>query len=315
MSHFQTLAAASFAAVAAAMIPTSFTPSGKPIYEAPSGSLVLQNDTDMLVYAPNGTLLHVFGRQSSSLYRPSAANVDQVYVNLGANHTLQSFNATLIVPPLPTTFDSQLIYFTQGIMMFDESGSPEVFLGGGFQYGRDSLTSGPFYKGFLFAEDLGVENPDYPFVYGGMKLNVGDTLKISLTYQGITTAPGSPPYYRYMGEFFGPGPEDRIALGFVQPVLPGTIAFRVEEAGVSKSSDYPAGPLVLKDVNVELTAGLSDVRWEFEGSPKTDIECEVVKDGSRDAEIRVHFPGAEDTGATSFEYVSQERFEMYRHQN
>nr|GAT45980.1 predicted protein [Mycena chlorophos] len=284
MIHFQTLAAASFAAVAAAMLPrsSSFTPSGKPIYEVPSGSLVLQNDTDMLVYAPNGTLLHVFGRQTQQPRH--AANVDQVYVNLGANDTLQSFNATFVVPPLPTTFDSQLIWFAQGIMPFDASGRPN--LGGALQYGRNSLETGP-------------------------------SIRLSCSPGSLTTL-SSPPLpsvgnTTYMAEFINSNGEIGAAIGLAQPVPPRTVAFRVEEAGVSKSSDYPAGPLVLKDVNVELTAGFSDVRWEFQGSPKTNLECEMVKDGSRDAEIKLHFPGNEDTGATSFEYVSQESFEMYRH--
>ncbi|KAF7319426.1 hypothetical protein HMN09_00280900 [Mycena chlorophos] len=312
MIHFQTLAAAaSFAAVAAAMLPTSesFTPSGKPIYEAPSGSLVLQNDTDMLVYAPNGTLLHVFGGRTQQPRH--AVNVDQVYVNLGANDTLQSFNATFVVPPLPTTFDAQLMHFAQGIMPFDTFGRPN--LGGALQYGRSSLDTGPFYTAFLFAGD-----PHDPLISTSAfrrKYNVGETFVISITYRGLITIPGSPPYCGYMAEFINSNGEIGAAIGLAQPVPPRTVAFRVEEAGVSKSSDYPAGPLVLKDVNVELTAGLSDVRWEFQGSPKTDIECEMVKDGSRDAEIKVHFPGNEDTGATSFEYVSQESFEIYRHQN
>nr|GAT45973.1 predicted protein [Mycena chlorophos] len=303
MTFLRALATAFIAVSAAlALVPISHTPSGLPIYEAPSGSRVLQNGTDMVVYAPNGTRLHVFenvvGARTSTptgtgpLRVRQTETVGQVFTTFGANDTLQAFNGTFVVPSAPATFDSQLMYLSQGVTTLDDNGVPASFLGAALQYGGSSIQGGSFYTGFAFIEWL--PNGGYLSVTltgSTGQLNVSDTVGISITYQGIDSFPGEAPYYLYNVAFTGPDADRFAQMEVGQQVLPTVVGFRAEEEGVSGPSDYPSGPLVFKDIQMQLTNGVPEnVEWEVEGAAATGIGFEVVNGGSGDVEIKFVFP-------------------------
>nr|GAT45995.1 predicted protein [Mycena chlorophos] len=307
-----TLFIAVSASVASGLAPISHTSSGLPIYEAPSGSRVVQNGTDMVVFAPNGTRLHVFedvvgGRTSTSTstltgtgpLRPrQTASVGQVFTTFGANDTIQAFNATFVVPPPPTTFDDQFMYLSQGLMTLDDSGAPATFFGAALQACLSFFLAfgpqgGPFYTAAAFLELI----PDagyliFTIANSTEQLNVGDTLGISATFQGVDTEQGvAGQFFTYNVGFAGPNAENLPQLvGIGQQVLPAVASFRVEEEGVEEPGDYPTGPLVFKDVRLQLTSGFPEVSWEVEGAEATDVMFEVVKDGAKDAEIKFVFP-------------------------
>nr|GAT47516.1 predicted protein [Mycena chlorophos] len=296
------VAAFAVPAVVVALAPTGHTSSGRPIYEAPSGSRVLQNGTDMVVFAPNGTQLHVFENVVGARTSPSTGTgplrprqtdtIGQVYTTLGANDTLQAFNATFVVPPAPTTFDSQFMFLSQGITTLDDTGAPASFLGAALQYGGSFVQGGPFYIGAVFLEFL----PDGGYLVLTLidvspQLNVSDAVGISVTYQGIENEPGFAPFYDYNVEFTGSDAENLPQIEVGQQVLPAIVGFRVEEEGVSEPSDYPTGPLTFKDVQLELTTGFpKKLDWEIDGAAATGIDFEVVKGGSKNAEIKLVFP-------------------------
>nr|GAT45860.1 predicted protein [Mycena chlorophos] len=302
MVFLQTLVAAfALPPVVVALAPTSYTPYGRPIYEAPSGSRILQNGTDMVVFAPNGTQLHVFenvvGARTSTptgtgpLRARQTDTIGQVYTTLGANDTLQAFNATFVVPPAPTTFDSQFMFLSQGITTLDDTGAPAAFAGAALQYGGSFVQGGPFYIGAVFFEFLPnggyvvISLPDF-----SPQLNVSETVGISVTYQGIQNDPGFLPFFEYNIIFTGSDADNLPQVEVGQQVLPAVVGFRVEEEGVTETSDYPEGPLVFKDVKVQLTTGFPKIDWEVEGASETGIDFEVVKGGSKDAEVKLVFP-------------------------
>nr|GAT45972.1 predicted protein [Mycena chlorophos] len=249
MSFLRTIATLFIAvSVAAAMAPISHTPSGRPIYEAPSGSRLLQNGTDMVVYAPNGTRLHVF------------ENI------VGARTSTSTGTGPL---------------------------RPRQTYGGGLGQG------GPFYTGAAFVEHIpsGVFSI-FTFANATVteQINVGDTVGISMTFQGVSndTGPTGPfTAYNYFVEFVGP-----IAQAAALPTIgtalqgpPALAGFRVDEEGVSAPSDYPGGPLVFKDVKLQLTTGFPEnIDWEVQGTAATGVDFTVVKGGSEDGEIEFVFP-------------------------
>ncbi|KAF7319419.1 hypothetical protein HMN09_00280200 [Mycena chlorophos] len=329
MLSLRTLAAVAFTAYAAvahaALVPTSYTPSGKPIYEAPPDSRVVQDDAGMLVFAPNGTLLHVFDqrrplatRGPDPLMRPRQTqpevdvNVDQISAPLSATGTLLSFNATFVVPPLPTTFHSQFMYLSLGITTLDEGGAPETFYGGGLQYGRNSPHDEPRYCAILNIMDFanGRLVPRLPDV------TVGETLGFSIAYRRHEDIDMAEPSYYYDFKFFGSDKATRMGwMSVPQENVPriASVGFRMEELGVSRPSvEYPAGPLVFKDINVELMTGFAEVQWERDGASGTGVEFDVVKGGSREAEIKLKFLGGanEVTEASVLESVAQYSFEV-----
>nr|GAT45983.1 predicted protein [Mycena chlorophos] len=321
MLSLQSLAAIAFTAYAtvahAALVPTSYTPSGK-IYEAPSDSRVVQDDAGMLVFAPNGTLLHVLDRQrplatTGPLMRPrqtqsETVNVDQLSATLGATDTLLSFNASFVVPPLPTTFHSQYMVFSQGITTLDESGAPETFYGLGLSYGRNTPWREPGYRAILVIE------PGLVALLSGV--SAGETMGFSVSYQRSETSDIAEPSYSYDFRFFGSDKAVRLGgMSIPQESVPriASVGFRLEELGVSRPSvEYPAGPFVFKDVNVELMTGFAEVQWERDAASGTGVEFEVVKGGSREAEIELKFSGGanEVTETSVFEPVSQYSFEV-----
>ncbi|KAF7319431.1 hypothetical protein HMN09_00281400 [Mycena chlorophos] len=318
MISLRTLAAVAFTAYAAvahaALVPTSYTPSGKPIYEAPPDSRVVQDDAGMLFFAPNGTLLHVFDqrrplatRGPDPLMRPrQTVNVDQISATLGSTDTLLSFNASFVVPPLPTTFHSQYMTFCSGITTVDESGAPENFFGLGLSYGRNTPWREPGYRAILVVE------PGLVALLGGV--SAGETMGFSVAYQRSETNDIAEPSYSYDFKFFGS--DKAVRLGRMSIPLdapPRNVAFRMEELGVSRPNvEYPGEPLLFKDVNVELMTGFAEVQWEPEGASGTGVEFDVVKGGSRGAEIKLKFPdGANEvTEASVLESVAQYSFEV-----
>lgn len=44
--------------------------------------------------------------------------------NTTANNMIDSFNATFVVPPVPTSFDSQIIFLSANIQVLDANGVP-----------------------------------------------------------------------------------------------------------------------------------------------------------------------------------------------
>ncbi|KAF7319460.1 hypothetical protein HMN09_00284600 [Mycena chlorophos] len=279
--HFLRAVVAAFAVPTAvlALVPTSYTPSGGPIYEAPSGSRMLQNGTDMVLYAPNGTQLHVFenvfgGRTSTTTGTPAGPlrprqtdTAGEVYALMGANDTLESFSATFVVPPPPTTFDSQFMWFSQGITTLDDTGAPATFMGAALQYGGSWVQGGSFYIGAVFYELI----PYGAYVVSTLPsvsphLNVSETVGISLSYLGTTTLPGESTYYDYYVEFTG-----------------------------SDAGRLP-GPLTFTDIQLQLTTGYPEkLDWETDGGAATGIDFEVVNSGPQNGEVKLVFSDDSDS--------------------
>nr|GAT45861.1 predicted protein [Mycena chlorophos] len=302
MRFLQTLALALAASVVSGLEPTAYTASGKAIYTTPSGSRILQYGNNINLYAPNGTLLHVFedaggsGGGGAPLRRQSDSS-GQVFATFGANNTLQSFNGTFVVPPLPTTFESQIMLFGSGYTTLDETGATFLFAGVALQYGASYAQGGPFYSGAAFAEVPGLG--EYLFVSrpgSTAQLNVGDSVSVYMAFQGIVSVAGKDgPFYEYVTGFSGPNGDQLPNLQITQQVDAQIIGWRAEVEGAEQPSDWPTGPLVFKDFTVELTTGFPpelNLNWEIEGSSALDVDFEVVNGDPTNVEIKMTFPDA-----------------------
>nr|GAT50707.1 predicted protein [Mycena chlorophos] len=287
-------------AFAVALQPTTYTPSGRPIYNAPSGSRVLQNKTNLDVFARNGTLLHVFENvltgSGAGVQRRQDTSVGQIYTTLpaNANATLQSFNSTFVVPPAPTTFTSQYILLAQGMTTLDDTGAPEMFMGVALQYGGSPSGGGSFYTVDVLFEF--VSTGDLVFFGAGWSetpLAVNQTLSVTTTFIGNGSEIGVEAPYVY--EVFldlgtGSDAEFLADLEIGQNVPPQVVGFRLEEEGVDGPGEYPTGPLVFKDVAVELTTGFpKGLEWEVDGANAVDVDFEVRSPGPTPS-LAIHHP-------------------------
>ncbi|KAF7319458.1 hypothetical protein HMN09_00284400 [Mycena chlorophos] len=305
MRFLQVFAAALVATVVSALEPTAYTASGKAIYTTPSGSRIVKHGSNVNLYAPNGTLLHVFENADGSgggggPLRRQSTSVGQIFaplpVGTGANDTLQSFNGTFVVPPPPTTFESQLMFFGFGYTDLTDTGEVYTFTGVALQYGGSNVQGGSFYSGAIFAEIPVLDT----YILASLpnsteQLNIGDTVSVYVALQGILDGilGINDTFYEYFTGFSGPNGDQFPTLQSYDEDKPQIVGWRVEVEGAEQPSDYPTGPLVFKDVTVELTTGFpSELNWEIEGDSAADIDFEVVNGDPTDVEIKMTFPDA-----------------------
>ncbi|KAJ7058529.1 hypothetical protein C8F01DRAFT_1085669 [Mycena amicta] len=256
-----------------ALVPVRHTTSGAPVFVGPSGSRLTQSGSNLEVFAPNGTLVHLFqdvipnvkSKRASqpTLARRQVLSSTEAYVQLGPTDVLQSFNATFVVPPAPTSFESQIMYFSANIQWFDENGALFANLRAALQYGGSFSQGGPFWTYALQLELL----PNNGFfeisaIGGNSTLDVGQRLDSVITQQ---TDDSLPDIVFYSPSF--PNLPNPFQFGVGLQSLPQIVALQMEEEGVTQDSDYPQGSLVFESVNVNLTSGAPTLSWNTSVDP------------------------------------------------
>ncbi|KAJ7513254.1 hypothetical protein B0H11DRAFT_2268169 [Mycena galericulata] len=297
MLFFRALAAALLAGITLALSPAAHTASGQPIFVAPSGSRVKPVGRNMEVFAPNGTLIHTFEnviptnlktkRASSQPIRRQDLSATAAYAEFGPTDVIQSFNTTFVVPPAPTTFESQIIFLSANVQPLDANGVPFGNLRAALQYGGSSVQGGPFWTyaiqlevppfGFLQVTNIGA-NPD---------LDVGQHIISTLVYDAEFSDDG---IFWYIASFDNVTDAPTLEVGWQVP--PQIAALELEVEGVSQASDYPAGSFVFEQVNLNLTTGPPTISWNTSVDPTTNVEVTVDVDGSENAQISIVFPSS-----------------------
>ncbi|KAJ7067374.1 hypothetical protein C8F01DRAFT_1228058 [Mycena amicta] len=291
MLFFHILSAALLAQTTLALTPVAHTASGEPVFVAPSGSRVQPSGNNMEVFAPNGSLIHVFenvlNRRAPTLARRQDLSVTEAYAQfdtLTPTNAIQSFNTTFVVPPVPTSFESQIIFLSANIQEL-------VANGGGvraaLQYGGSWLQGGPFWTyaiqweippgGFLQVTQIGNPHPG---------VDVGQRLVSTLVRDTILEKE-VPGFFWYNASFDIP---DAPWLEIGWQVPPQRAALLLEEEGVFQASDYPVGSFVFEQVDLALTNGAPTISWNTTVDPTTDVQVKVDVDGSENAQISFVFP-------------------------
>ncbi|KAJ7056978.1 hypothetical protein C8F01DRAFT_1152927 [Mycena amicta] len=291
------LSAALVAQTALALVPVGHTPSGKPIFQAPPGSRVQQSSTNMDVFAPNGSLIHVFEnvvptlkKSPSTLARRQDLSATEAFTALGPSDTIQSFNTSFFVPPKPTTFESQIMFLGAGVEPLDDDGVPFAMVRAALQYGGSPVSGGPFWTVVINLEFL----PDGGFLEifdptVNTTVQAGDHLATSVTFDPEgPQIPGFPTLFWYIAAF--DNLPDILTLEVGWEVPPQIASLRMEEEGVFQPTDYPTGSFVFEQVNLNLTTGFPSISWSTNVDPSTDVEVKVESDGSQNAQVAIVFP-------------------------
>ncbi|KAJ7056977.1 hypothetical protein C8F01DRAFT_1086651 [Mycena amicta] len=298
MMFFCALAGALVAQTALALVPVGHTPSGKPIFQAPPGSRAQQSGNNMNVFAPNGSLIHVFENvvppvknSAQTLARRQDLSATQAFATLGPSDMIQSLNSSFVVPPQPKTFESQLLYFGAGVETLDDNGVPFAIIRAALQYGGSDTQGGSFWTAVLQAEflpDLGFLEIFDPTV--NTTVQPGQRLTSSVTFDPEgPQEPGFPTLFWYIATFDNLPDIFPLEVGLETPRQMASL--RVEEEGVFQPSDYPTGSFVFEEVKLNLTTGgFPSISWSTDVDPSTDVEVKVETDGSQNAQIAVVFP-------------------------
>nr|GAT55778.1 predicted protein [Mycena chlorophos] len=316
-------AAALLVRAAVALTPEATTPAGHPIYFAPSGSRVKQNGVNLDVFAPNGTLIHTFanfisstGKSKSAPQRRQSLSTIQASatVNVTTTDLIQALNASVrhpftlhlvntnlspsqvVVPPAPSTFDSQIVFVSAGIVTLDPTtGEPASILRSALQYGGSWAQGGPFYTYVIQLELPGPE-PGYLQVsaIGGnatsQSIEPGQTLDPYIVFDSVLTEE-DPGTYWYITGFANVGGDLSLEIGWETP--PPMVVVELEEEGVTSASDYPTGSVVLQNINLNMTtSGPPEISWTTTVDPSADVQINVEQDGSQNAQIEFVFPDA-----------------------
>ncbi|KAK7017739.1 hypothetical protein R3P38DRAFT_3360537 [Favolaschia claudopus] len=289
---FHALTAVFLAQSALALVPIGRTASGRPMYVAPNGSRGVQVGNDLQLLAPNGTLLHTFTnvakRSSSTLERRGDVNFIEASTPLTRTDTLQAFNTSFVVPPVPATFDSQLLYLNAAVLVSaGDSDVPFAEVRAVLQYGANAVQGGSYWSIGTQLElipDGGIVaiSPSRDF---DPLVQPGTEIVTSSTFNDVGDR-----FFRYLTQFpFIPG-SPVLDFSFNSPAL--SVAIGLETVGVVKDGDYPAGSVNFKQTNLTLESGAPEMTWNVSGAgtPASGGPYLTVDvDGSTNAEFTVHF--------------------------
>ncbi|KAF7293026.1 hypothetical protein MIND_01202000 [Mycena indigotica] len=290
-----------FAQTALGLVPAGYTPNGKPIFQAPPGSSIQQSGKDFDVFAPNGTLIHVFEGAHTGKTRAQGSNLaltrrgdyslTEALTIVNSSDIIQSFDTSFIVPPEPAAFNSQLFFFGAGIGLFNEHDSNTLFplLQVGLQYGGTTRQGGSFWTAVIVLEQNDGSLLQISSSSSNPVVREGDRISVS-----IASDPGHPqgptPSFWYRAGFGNTGPAFPFNVGIMWQQLPQKATFRLEEFGVTLPNEYPTGSVTFEDVNLSLTTGHPSISWTANVDPATDLTIEVERDSSENAQIAIIFP-------------------------
>ncbi|KAJ7058521.1 hypothetical protein C8F01DRAFT_1255671 [Mycena amicta] len=290
----RTIATALFAKTALALTPVGGTASGAPIF-VPNGSRAKQSGSNLEVFAPNGTLLHLFqdvipnvkskGASQPTLARRQVLSTTEAYAQVGPTDVLQSFNATFVVPPAPTSFESQIMFFSANIQWFDDNGAPVAVLRPALQYGGSFSQGGSFWTYLLQLELVNIGSLEISAIAPNSTVEVGQRIVSTIT---LDTEDADPGFTVYEASMENVPVVLQFGIGFQFP--PQIVALQMEEEGVAQGSDYPPRSFVFESVNVNLTSGPPALSWNASVDPSTNVEVKVDVDGSQNAQISIVFP-------------------------
>ncbi|KAJ7758647.1 hypothetical protein B0H16DRAFT_1689213 [Mycena metata] len=303
MFFLRPLAAALLVQTTFALVPVGYTPSGLPFFLVQSGSRVKQSGRNMDVFAPNGTLIHTFedvipanfkAKRQQTLARRQEVSATEAYAqfNTTADNEIDSFNATFVVPPVPTSFDSQIIFLSANLQVLDPNGVPFGNLRAALQYGGSFLPgTGPFWTyavqleipggGYIQVTEIGVNN---------FTVDVGQRINSFIVADPVLDAE-EPGVFWHIAGFDNVPNSTTLEIGWEVP--PQLVALELEEEGVSGASEYPAGSFVFEQINLNLTTGPpAALYWNTSVDPTTDVQVKVNVEGSQDAQVSFVFPSA-----------------------
>ncbi|KAJ6475615.1 hypothetical protein C8R45DRAFT_1077433 [Mycena sanguinolenta] len=295
------LAAALLVQTTLALVPVGYAPSGLPVFVAPSGSCVQSSGRNMDVFAPNGTLIHTFedviptnlkAKRQQTLARRQEVSATEAYAqfNTTADNMIDSFNATFVVPPVPTSFDSQIIFLSANIQVLDANGVPFSNLRAALQYGGSFIPgTGPFWT---YAVQLEIPGDGYLQVTNpgaNVTVEAGQSIDSFIVADPVSDAEDLGIFW-YIAGFDNVPDSPTLEIGWEVP--PQLVALQLEEEGVSGASDYPAGAFVFEQINLNLTTGPPALYWNTSVDPITDVQVKVDVDGSQDAQVSIVFPSA-----------------------
>ncbi|KAF7289695.1 hypothetical protein HMN09_01332600 [Mycena chlorophos] len=303
------LTALASASLALAHSPAGYTPSGTPIFPIPRDAHMEQSGNKFNIVAKNGTVIHVIesgGGSGSSAPGPSKRQMLSVAVDASAspafNDTLQAFNATFVVPPLPTTFESQLFFLTGGIVLVDDNG-PGLYMAAGLQYGGTNLQGGPYWTLAVILQGLpGTEFSQLTF--GNVVANPGETYQFYTTIDNSMFPLDNFTWY-VVGINSPTDPEKDVSfIGLVSDlesdgvtIAPIITMFRGQEEGVTQATDYPVGDMVFEDISVNLLGtGIPEgVTWgtSTNATMSPGLTVQVQTDGASDGKIAFGFPDSD----------------------
>ncbi|KAJ7775392.1 hypothetical protein B0H16DRAFT_1684342 [Mycena metata] len=304
MFFLRLLAAALLVQTTLALVPVGYTPSGLPVFLAPSGSRVRQSGRNMDVFAPNGTLIHTFedvipanfkAKHQQTLARRQDVSATEAYAqfNTTADNEIDSFNATFVVPPVPTSFDSQIIFLSANLQVLDPNGVPFGNLRAALQYGGSFIPgTGPFWT---YALQLEIPGGGYLQITSGANITVevGQRINSFIVADPALDAETKEELgvFWHIAGFDNVPDSPTLEIGWQVP--PQLVALELEEEGVSGTSDYPAGSFVFEQINLNLTTGPpAAFYWNTSVDPTTDVQVKVDVEGSQDAQVTFVFPSA-----------------------
>ncbi|KAK7026383.1 hypothetical protein R3P38DRAFT_2949524 [Favolaschia claudopus] len=282
-----------------ALTPVGHTPSGKPMYVVPNKSRIQQVGRDLKVFAPNGTVIETFAnvfpqrtgkRNPATLTRRQGLSNVAAFVplnNTNAMDMLEAFNTTFTVPPSPTTFESQLLWFAASVVLPDENGVPMGELRTLLQYGATVIQGGPFWTiaaQFEWFPDAGGLLQGSPIGFDP-NVDVGTAINTSIAR---IEEDFDPSLFWYEAGFYDDSDAfPQLELGVTEPAI--TAVIGMEEEGALQSSDYPPEPFRFTQTDLTLGGGFPEIEWDVESDPSAGAYVTVDVDGSKDAEIAIRF--------------------------
>ncbi|KAF8902207.1 hypothetical protein CPB84DRAFT_1746713 [Gymnopilus junonius] len=226
------------------------------VHAVPAGATVQQSSAEVQIVAANGTVLHSVPfsgvKGASPLPTPPATSTTKRDLPMGylayaywlndSPNPISFFGTNWNVPPIPASWDGQLLYWFNGL----EPATGDAILQPVLQYGVSPAGGGEFYSvASWWLVDNNVFHTDITQVAPGTFLQGQMTLTGTSTSGGVTT-------YSYESTFVGI-PASTISATSTEAL---NWAFEALEIYTTVSlSDLPTGNTVFSKVDLTLSIG------------------------------------------------------------
>lgn len=258
---------------------TVLTPAGpfpaSNIHAVPKGGSVKVVGNEIHLLDASNNVVHVAQADHTPRPRPDLQSGWIAYanwINYNTTTPINYFNTTWTVPPVPATYNGQLIYLFNSLVPIGSGAILQPVL----QYGLSPAGGGAYWavaNWYLVGSNV--------YHTSIVAVNVGQVL------QGIMlllSSSGSG--YDYISLFNGIGDPiyayNSTQLAWATETL--------EAYGVTAATDYPAGSTLFSNMNLFTTAGIPSASWYTINDVADNIYASIEADGAVNAQVRISYP-------------------------
>ncbi|PPQ68674.1 hypothetical protein CVT26_002957 [Gymnopilus dilepis] len=260
------------------------------VHAVPEGARVHQSPSEVQIIASNGTVIHSrpFTKSAGPLKKPPSSNLARRTLQSGyvayaywentGSQPIAFFGTNWNVPPTPSSWDGQLLYWFNGLVPGDFNGILQPVL----QYGTSPAGGGQYYA---IASWWLIGNNVYHSSI--QQVSPGTALEGHMALTGISTS-GGVTTYSYSSYFPG------YSTPSISASTTGVLNWAYEALEIyttASTSDLPSGSTDLTAVDIKFNdnSHLSTIPWTAISDTTDGISMSVISNSGTNGHLRITY--------------------------